>query len=129
MQGQHNGVCVGHLQQRSDDAPKTQWVVGVFLAMDGRQDVVSGRVHVAQGRRQGLDTVRAIAIVQGGVIHDVAYVVHVVHDAFAAQIRDCTVGGAEQERRQMVRQHAVDFLGHGPIEGPQPGFDVGDRDP
>ncbi len=36
-------------------------------------------------------------------------------------------GRAEQQRADVVGQHAVDFLGHAPVEGPQPRLEVGDR--
>ena len=94
--------------------------------MDGREEVAPG-LEAELG-----ESVRALARerreAQARVVHDVADLVDALGPALAAEVGDRAVGGAEEDGRDRVDDDAVHLLRHRPVERPEPGLDVRDRD-
>jgi hypothetical protein len=100
-----------------------------------------GIVHVARPVRRGqqiLAPAHAQPVEHGSigprreqlehVDHHVTHDDHVAEHALVAQCPGRVRRGAEQQRRGMIGQHAVELLGHRPVVGAHPRLDVGDRD-
>jgi hypothetical protein len=100
---------------------------GVALPVHGGHQVPAGLEPERLGIRRVLGRRRADE--PGHVDHHVPDHVDAVADAFAIEVLRRHLGGTEEERRELVGQHAVDLLGHAPVERAQPGLDVGHRDP
>ena len=62
------------------------------------------------------------------VRHDVAHEVDLAGGPLALEVPDRRLGRAEQEVAGVVREHAVQLLGHGAVEGAHPGLDMAGRD-
>src|SRR5438128_1712528 len=58
--------------------------------------------------------------------HHVADLMNIFSDAFRCQILNSSITRAKQKTGQMIRNDAVDFLGHPAVEAPQSGFDMRD---
>ena len=100
-------------------------IVGALGAMHGGQRVG------APGEAEPIQHVRAPGGgggEQGRVVHHVADVVDAGGDPLAGEIGDRGLGRAQQERAQMIGQHAVDLFRHAAVERAQAGFEMGDRD-
>ena len=66
-----------------------------------------------------------LAELANGVVHGVANLVDALGDAFVGQVLDGGLGRAEQQIGAAVGEAAVVFFGHGPVEGAQASFDMG----
>ena len=65
---------------------------------------------------------------EGGVVHDIADVLHACGDSLPGQILDRGAGRTVKDRAHMIAEHAVDLLRHPAIERTQPRFHVGQRE-
>ena len=82
---------------------------------------------VRGGDRLGVD---APAQRHQRVDHRVADLVDRVRVAALGQQVPASLGGVGKEQvRHLVGEHAIDLLGHRPVERPEPCLDVPDRDP
>ena len=104
----------------------------------------SRRVHVCRTVQRhhsilaGLESVSAESVSgpglgqepKKGVDHHVPHKMHrALLMAFAPQVVDAGRLGHQEQVRDRIGDKAVDLLGHGTIEAPQPRFDVRDGDP
>ena len=68
-------------------------------------------------------------VVEQRIVHHVSHLVDSGHDPLAAQVLHRAVGRAEQQRGEMISNHAIDFFRHGAVVASQPGLDVGHGNP
>ena len=122
MHGQDGGMGQG--LQRAQDRGQPPRVVHVLLAVQRGQIVRARRWRPGRPR----PAPRPGQVLAHGVHHHVAHPVHAARDAFGAQVGHRGGRRAEEQSRDVVRQAAVDLLGHGRIEAAQAGLDVGHRD-
>lgn|GEM_PF-1258595 len=119
-----------HREARLADGPEDRaehrGVVGVRGPVDRHHRVLSGS-EPEPLHHVGL-LVREDPVELHGVDHDVARDPDPVPDPLALQVLDRRPSRAEEEARDMVDDHAVHLLGHGPVERPEAGLDVGHRD-
>ena len=127
MRGPDDGELAPDIRKRVQDAGPACWCIGVLGAVDGREGEAAPRqamvtADLAGPRHDGL------AMLFDDVEHHVAGADDARAHAFGCEIGEGGVRRREQERRHVVRQDPVGFLGHRPIEGAQAGFDVRHRD-
>jgi len=121
MRREDHGLVAGAEGQQ--DGFERGRLVGVRRAVSGGQHIAAGphpescEHGLLAGGRQNR---------YGEVEHDVADLRHAGDDAFGRQVGHGGVGRAEQQAREMVRQHTIDLFGHAPVEGAQARFDVRD---
>ena len=123
MQRQHDGR-----RQRGDqldERSQTPRVVDVACPVR-REEQVLAATHAVLGRR-ALIRARGGLAAQRDVDHHVADDLHVAGDRLGAQVGCGRLGWAEQQRREVVGEHAVELLGHTTVERAHAGLDVNDR--
>ncbi len=91
-----------------------------------RHEQVLAATHTMRGERALVGARRGLAA-KRDVDHHVADDVHIAGDRLGAQVCRGRVGGAQQQRREVVGEHAVELLGHAPVERAHAGLDVHDR--
>ena len=116
----------GQLLERSQIVHQGARVVDVGRAMEGQDHVrLTVEPELARDRRSFPARPGGLQ----GVDHDVADEVDFLgRDALPEEVRSAALLRDEQEVRDGVRQEPVDLLGHTPVEGTEPGLDVGDGD-
>ncbi len=126
MAAEDDRDLVGDRVQRFQDAQQRRPVVDVRGPVQ-RDDRVAGRPQA-----QPFEHVRVAGPLQVGdqrVDHDVADAVDaLLGDALAPQVLVAVGRGGQQDLGESIGDHAVDLFGHGPVEAPQSGLDVGDGD-
>ena len=112
--------------QRVNDALEGPAVVHARGPVQRHEDVLAFLDAEALG-----DVPRAgrLSTLQCDVVHHVADEVYAVGDALVGEVVDRRLRRAEQERGYVVRDDAVDLLGHRSIEGPKAGLDVSEGPP
>jgi len=65
---------------------------------------------------------------KGGIVHDIAGIVHPAGDPLMLQMGDGRGRRAKEQRRDAVGEDAIDLLRHLPVEAAQAGLDMIDRD-
>jgi hypothetical protein len=116
-----------HRRQRQalgegDDPLEPLGHIDVPGAVDGHQQVLAGLDRVVLKRRRALLGDRHER--QGDVRHHIAHEVDVVTDVLGRQVLHGGGGGAEEHVARVVGQHAVQLLGHHPVERAHSRLDV-----
>ena len=124
MHGKEHGDAVREPGQRLEELPQHGGVIHVRRPMQ-RHHRVGTPAHVeARGR---VDRQRLRQGPTQRVDHHVADEVHAVGgDALRLEVLGRVPGRQEQQIRQPVRDHPVDFLGHGPVAAAETGLDMTD---
>ena len=107
------------------NARQPAWIVGVLAAVHRHEQVIP---FPQAEPLQNVWRVRSGSLSRPvqHVEHDVPDQVDVFGDPFGRQVRHRRVARAQQHRRQMVGDDAVDLLRHAAIEAAESCFNVGD---
>ena len=125
MNGKDNGLSFGQFLEGGHDVVQVGGIVCIFSAVNGCQQVVFPRqAKVAEDSGFAL---RKLAEKECGIVHDISNVMHTFGNAFMGEIGYGGMGGAEEQRGDMISQDSIDFLRHTFIKRTQAGLNVSDR--
>ena len=139
MEGEDNAdvVLFCYVGQGLEDGLEALRIVGVVVTVDGGEDVGTGlEVEVLH---DGAALAGEGGEVHAVVVHDVTTVANTavfavaegggaVVETFVAEVVDSSLGGGEADAGELVADDAVDFFGHGHVEGTETGLDMEHRD-